>query len=235
MAGTAFLSGASEARKRSFEQKENEKSQKLARLNQYITTVVQNPDLTDEAKQYAIQQYSRALGGEILGADSGGGKGKGGKKGKGGEQQGLAGHFTSILKEVATGMTGGKTPKGMQDIDLHTVIGNIAAEIQNPKYSREGVIATNMTGIESALKALPPTATQEDAVQAIRPYLQQIEKVDPQRANAVRNDYLGGYRPGPAIVSEADIRNRAMGQLTGKQGAAPSPGVTAPNPPPGVE
>lgn len=220
MAGTKFLEGVQSARMKSYEKRENEKSQKLTQFNQYITRIVQDPNLTDEAKQYALQQYSKALGGQILGA-MGGEKGKGGKKGKqGGEGQqgGVAQHFTNILKDLATGMVGGKMPKGAPDIDLHTIMGEIDAKIYQPQYSKPGIIETNIGNIQSALKALPPGSTQEDALRAITPHLQAVEKVDPRRAQSLRADFLGQYQAAPTVGSP----EWAMSQLS-KPGEPPSP------------
>jgi hypothetical protein len=238
-----FIRGATEGRIKAFQQQENSKVRNLNVLQQYVKTVYEDPNMTEEAKQYALQQYSRALGATTLDAAGGAGGGKGGKGGKKGQQPSgggggeakpgdIKGHITNIVKDLATGMTGGKMPKG-GNINPQEIIGNIYAEISQPKYQKQGIVENNVGNIQNALKALPPGTSQEEAMKAAFPHLQQIERQDPKRADSLRQDIASQYQPAPKVGSEQYYLDRAMkslGDSAAGGGLQGPPGPPAPPP-----
>jgi hypothetical protein len=219
---------------------QNERLKNIAILGQYVQSVESDPTKTDEYKALVRQKYFSALGMETLKSFDGqkGGKGKKGKGGAGDQQQqGPEGMVAGILKHVATGLVGGEMPKGAPDVNPHELIGQMEAEYhgnQN-KYSVQGIIDQSLGGIQGALKALPQDATQEDALTAIGPHLQAIQRVDPARAESIRKDFLGRYQPAPPVGSTAAyLRDYMRSQQTQppQRGApAPAPNATPGQPP----
>ncbi len=220
MVATSFLEGATKGRIKAYEERENAKHQKITSLNSYfMNTIANNQDLTQEAKNRAAQIYSQGMGGELQEATKSAGKAKDG-------EQGPHHHLTNILKDIASGMTGGKTPKGVKDP------GDAMAKIQGeifdggkpkPEYSVSGIVQSNTENITNAIKALPPGATQEDALKAGFPYFQAIEKsAGKERADSIRNDVLGQFQTAPKIGSDEYQREQANRGAFGPP-QAPSP------------
>lgn len=218
MAANAFIQSAAKARTQQFEQKENQKLQNINRLNQYMTQVY--PTLTPDGQKQAMALYSRAIGQETLGAIDSKGKDKGADK-----QQGIGVHFTNALKDLATGMVGGKLPKGAPDVDTNSVIGQLALISSNPKFTREGAISENTKQIEAKLNGF--SGNQEEAMRLIAPHLQAISGLDPERAKAARENYLGGYQPAPAQGTPEWYAEQQRKQPTSKDLASP-PGPDEP-------
>jgi hypothetical protein len=225
MAANNFIQGATAGRIRSYEQRENQKLQKLNQLNQYMANVY--PTLTPDGQKQAMQIYSRAIGAETLGAMDQGGKGKKGKQGEDQQPGNVHAHFTSILKDIATGMVGGKMPKGAPDVDMHSVIGNLAMIAQDPKNTREGVINSSLSQIDEISKRLPPGATDQDFIGATKTQWSTLTGLDPDRSQREQATRRSAY-PAPMTPTEK-FENRAY-ELLEQQGA---PQRKPPGPPSG--
>ena len=261
-----FIEGASEGRIKKFEKQENEKIQKLQTFQGYVSQIYQNRNLTDDAKQLALNKYSQVMGG--YGRDAagkGGGKGKkgsdeypskGGKPLERGTASGGGGgvyqHFTNIARDVFQGMTGGKMPKGAPDVggamaEVHAAIFDENGQ-PKPQFSVQGIVAQNQQDIARKLKDLGPDATQEDAMRAIMPHLQALDRHAPQVGAQARNDLAGQYQPAPKYGTDEYNRREwaKMHQPPGQPpaGGPPNAGVdpntpanvrgigTSPGPPP---
>src|SRR5260221_989402 len=139
--GVDFLGGIAKGRIAAYQKKELDRVEKMNRLISYVNQIEADPRLTKEAKAAAAQKLSQAMGTDILQAA--------GKGGKGGDQPGPHGHVVNILRDLATGMVGGKMPKGTKDVgDLNAVIGDIYGSIYDgktgkpkPEFDTEGQIS----------------------------------------------------------------------------------------------
>jgi hypothetical protein len=223
MAANNFLQGATAGRIRAYEQRENQKLQKLNQLYQYMTNVC--PTLTPEGQNKAMAIYSRAIGAETLGAMDQGGKGKKGKQGEDQQPGNVHAHFTSILKDIATGMVGGKMPKGAQDVDPHAVMGQIAGIASDPKFNKAGVLKTHTEAMEKSLEGYQ--GYYEGAAAKLAPHLQALANAGlSSEAAEARTNYLSPYPQAPKVGSPEYYTQRwsEMGR---------SPAQTPPPPPSG--
>jgi len=224
--GVEFLKGLSEGRIKNFQLKENEKIQKILRLNAFVQDQTSDKDINDDGRNIIKQAYHKALGTDIA-SQSEAGKGKG----KGEDQHtSPAHHFGQIIKDIALGAAGGKLPKGVKDVNPDAVMGEIYGKIydQNgkvkPEYSVEGAIGQAFSQIQTITKDLAPTTTQEDVLKKISGPLQKIERYSPERANSVRSDILGQYQPAPRVgTPEYNLQ-----RFTQSFAPAPTPPAAAP-------
>ena len=238
MVASAFLSGATRGRIQKFAMEEQQKYQKMQALNSFMSQVATDPDITEDARRVAMQQYYQAIGGSILEVS-----GKGGKKGKeDDQQQGAPHHFANIMKDLATGMTGGKQLKGAPDPG--ETMSQIQAAIYGPdgkplpQFSREGAIADVTGQIQNRIKSLPPGSTQEEANKSIADLYPSLVKVaGQQRADSLMGSYLGSYQRAPnlpslpQVGSPAYVANELLEGIK-KKGPQQQTGPSA-TPPPG--
>lgn len=221
---SAFLEGATKGRIKKYEMEENAKLKKIQILNGYMHSIMNDPNITDEAKSLATQQYYQALGGEIQGVS-----GKGNKKGQEGGT--AAHHFANIMKDLATGMVGGKQPKDTPDP------GSAVMQIQGmlygpdgkvlPQFNRQDQISGVSKQIQERLKSLPPESTQEEANRAVADLYPALQKVAGPQADSIYGSYLGSYRRAPAIGSQAELFNELRKTSAQQQPQANPPGVSS--------
>ena len=239
-----FIAGAAQGRIKAFEQRENEKLKNQEVLKNFVQQTVARTDITDQAKQFAMQQYSRVLGADLVNAAGGEGKGKKGKKGSGpsaepdptraeadptkrGPQGGLlTEHLQAMAKDFGLGLVGGKMPKGAPDINPSTVIGDIVKEISKPQYSIPGIVSQNQQDMERKLKALGPDATREDALAAIMPHLQALDQHAPDTGRQARADLAARFQPAPA-PGTPEYYDRRLMNLSGAAQPPAQPPVPA--------
>ena len=227
-----FIAGAAQGRIKAFEQRENEKLKNQEVLKNFVQQTVARTDITDQAKQFAMQQYARVLGADLVDAAGGEGKGKKGKRSSGpsaepdptraesdptkqGPQGGLlTDHLRAMAKDFGLGLVGGKMPKGAPDINPRAVIGDIVAEISKPQYSITGIVSQNQADMERKLKALGPEATRDEALSAVMPHLQALDQHAPEVGRQARADLAARYQPAPAPGS-AEYYDRKLMNLAG--------------------
>jgi len=206
-----FLQGVASGRKESFAKAEDEKASRLNSLNAYVTNIQNNPDLTDEAKQLAQQKYFQAIG--AVGVEATKSAGKGGKDG------GTLQHISGMMKDLFTGMTGGKAPKGMADVghtmaDIHGELFDEQGKVK-PQYTKAGQVDQLTQQANDAAKNFKPGETQAEQVSAtLEPILQKIDRLDPERAKsmraAIQNQYPSGQTVDQQITQNVTAAEKAL-------------------------
>ena len=184
--GTQFLQGMAQSRIRAFQMKENEKIQKLQKLNSFMMYIDKNPDLSPEDKNKAQQMYFKALGTDITASTAKGGKGDKG------QQQGIQHHFADIIKQVALGAVGGKLPKGVKNVDPDAVIGQISGILFDPNGKPKqpyNPVAQSITQTEAALgRKLTDQEKNQMAGLPGNPFLDKKKQVEQALGRQLKND-----------------------------------------------
>lgn len=248
-----FIQGAMEGRVKAFEKSENDKWQRYQGFTGFVNNIM--PSLTVEGQQYILSQLSQVMGSHGQEAAGGGtGKGKKGQKqsadtypsagGKvlatgnasaGAEDGGIMHHVTNALRDVFTGMTGGKTPKG--GIDVGGKQAEISAKLFDetgqirPEFSRSGVVQANLTEANRILDSHPPGTTLDVADKSIAPQMQKLLQYAPDQYAAMQGAMGNRFRRGPQTPQE-DIMAEAVNRELHPPGPpAPAPSNVGPGSP----
>ena len=203
-----FFQGAAQGKIRSYALQQSENIRKVNALQSFVQQVMMDPDVTDEAKTLARQQFFRAIGaeGQKTLAESPGGKGGKG----GGKSEGLGGHVKNALGQLFEGMSGGKLPKGTPDVGdtliqlQNAIYGKDGQPIQ--KFSREQAYQGAYGQYQQALKGLKPDASLEDASKATSDPLAKMAQYYPDRARFLASQLQSGYQAAPAPGSVEAMR-----------------------------
>jgi hypothetical protein len=156
----------------------------------------------------------------------------------GGGGGGMKEHITNMARDVFQGMTGGKTPKGAPDVggamtELHSAIFDEKG-MPKPQFSVQGIVAQNQQDIARKLKDLGPNATQEDAMKAIMPHLQALDRHAPQVGAQARNDLAGQYQPAPKYGTD-EYNRREWAKMHQPPAGGPQNSGVDPNTPANVK
>ena len=231
-----FIAGASQGRIKAFEAQENSKIQRYSAFQGFVSQIYSNPNLTDEAKQSALTKLSQVMGQYgTEAAGKGGGKGGKGKGGSGQEDQkpgGIKQHVHNMARDLFTGMTGGKMPKGAPDVgsamsELQATIFDEKGQIK-PQFSVPGIVAQNQTDIQRKLNELPPGATPDEKINAVMSHLQALDRYAPKEGKQTRQDYGLFPTPPPTPGSPEYYMEQGIKNLSPPP-ATPAPPAQAPN------
>lgn len=207
-----FLQGFSQSRERAYAMQQRDMQRQAGLLTNKINQIAADPNYTDQQKQQAMQPIYKALG-QIMGGSIGDEKPKK-KKSAADEvlsrdpnqqgEQGVGKHLLGIAKDFATGLAGGKFPKeinpttmkqlvGGAIVDSDSLLSNFASSGQTIPKMRESVYSS----VQSALSALPPGTTREQAAATLRPYQAKAQAFDPNLQWWNQQGFMEPYQAAP--------------------------------------
>lgn len=205
-----FLKGIKSGRLQNMEKQENERLKGLQSLYSHAQQVWADPNASEEDKKLAMNEYSRALGATGLAQMGGSGKGKGKKSadeypskdgqvvGDGSSPLGVdpKKHFTNIMKDVFTGMVGGKAPpKG--DVNFTESIGRITSSMNERKQQYDQLAAQATQQLQQM-----SGRNQTEVQHAMMPIFQQMAKLRPKDAAEFQQQALSGFVQAPDVPKQ---------------------------------
>ncbi len=222
-----FSKGASQGRMQTFLQKEMRKDRAFNSLVNYGQGLLQDPDLTPEARQGILNQmnslYAQRFSEDLRTAP---------------KTEGFGGQIRSVFQTLFTGLMGGELPKGTKPIDTEAArlqLEEFAGKPENRQSTYVGQINEafnkDLTGFMQRNNVTDPKllATQ-DAVRIAGPYYQQLLTRAPERAEGWLRLNMSGF--GADVIDTLKRRYLGGGAPSApapQQGAVPQ-GMPAPAP-----
>jgi hypothetical protein len=217
---TSVFQGLARGRVARFARDEEKKSRALQVLGQTFSTVMSNPNITDEKKAQLQDKFSQTILPPMMHQLDASQKGVSSD-----HKQGMGGKIAAFGKQMLTGMAGGKLEG--QPLDAHAVtdlMGEMHDALTNPEHQTANYVSKAQEQMQAAAKDLKDKLGRDPYAHEIQgdPGFQKaaanMERYGGKGAKEAISTFMGGFQAAPKPGTEDAIRADA---LSGRPPAIP--------------